>query len=458
MTIDFTNFYDYLNVKFWDFFESKARIRLSFGGAGSGKSVGCFQEIVYKVCVEPGHNYVICRKVANTNKTSTYALFKQIIAKFGVAHLFKENKSDMSFTCKHNGNMVVFKGLDDIEKLKSITFPSGILTDIVVEEASEMTQGDFDQLNVRLRGKGAKVPFQITLLFNPISDKHWLKKEFFDLKSYQQQFDVFILKSTYLDNEFIDDDYRKVLEGYKHIDMQMYRVYCLGEWGQFGNVIFNNWEALPCPYAEEDFDAVYYGMDFGYNHPTVISKVGMKDGCLYSFDELCLQEKTNAEFIAENEEYGTLEKGTRCVADSAEPDRIREWQQKGYSVVGAVKGDGSVRRGIDFIKSHKWYIDPGRCPRLLQEVQIFHWKTDKTGEVVTPEKPIELMDDAIKATMYALEDLSKSKGRPGVLSGTKSEGKKELIEIKRAQRKQMRDVLKAQRRKKREMMKEQKNS
>ena len=157
--------------------------------------------------------------------------------------------------------------------------------------------------------------------------------------------------------------------------------------------------------------------------------------------------------MKKNEEYGIMEKGIRCTADSAEPDRIREWVQHGYSVVRAKKGDGSVRRGIDYLKSQRWFIDPAKCPRLLQEVQIFHWKTDKNKEVVTPEEPIELFDDAIKATMYALEDLSQSKGSPGVLSGTKSEGKKELIDIRHAQRKQMREVLKLQRRKKREEMK-----
>lgn len=451
MMIDFENFYDFINVKFWDFFESKDRIRLSFGGAGSGKSYSEFQRVAHNVCVEQGHNYVIARKVANTNKTSTYALMKQIFAELKVTHMFKENKSDMTFTCKHNGNMIVFKGLDDIEKLKSITFPSGVLTDILIEEASEISQGDFDQLNMRLRGK-AKVPFQITMLLNPISDKHWIKIEFFDKRSYQKKFKVCILKSTYLDNEFLDDDYKSILEGYKDIDHEMYRVYCLGEWGHFGNVIFSNWTLGKCPYREEDFDSVFCGMDFGFNHPSVISKVGFKDGVMYSFDELCIQEKTNIEFIAENEEYGIMDKRQQCRADSAEPDRVKEWQQKGYSVIGADKGPGSVRRGIDFIKSQRWVIDPDRCPRLHQEVQVYHWKTDKHKQVVQPEEPVDLMDDAIKALMYALEPLSKSKGKPGVLSGTIPEAKKEIIEIRRAQRKQMKEVLKIQRARKREMI------
>jgi phage terminase large subunit len=462
--IDFTDFYKLINPAFWDFFDNKDRIRISLGGGGSSKSYSGFQDALYKLIYENGHNFLICRKVANTSKTSTYALMKQIITDLNLWSVIKENKSDLSFTCTRNNNMMICKGLDDIEKLKSITFPNGILTDIIVEEATEITQKDFDQLNIRLRGKKKpkNVPFQITLLLNPIHDKHWIKREFFDLQSYQtDRFDdsgncihkgtsVYILHTTYKDNLFIDDEYRQTLENYKVIDEQMYRVYCLGEWGCFGNVIFNNWTAQPCPYGVDDFDAVYYGQDYGYNHPSVISCIGLKDGNLYSFDELCVFEKTNKEFIETNEEYNILPKNKQALGDSAEPARIKEWQKYGYAVIGAKKGAGSVRRGIDFLKSHKWFIDPNKCPRLLQEVQTFHWKTNKAGDVVTPEEPVELDDDAIKATFYALEPISKMRGKPGVLSGTQDDHKKEAIQIRRDIRHKERDIAKAMARRKRE--------
>jgi phage terminase large subunit len=285
-----------MNEAFWPFFESKARVRVSYGGAGSSKSYSCFQDIIYKLVSEPGHNFLICRKVAVTSKTSTFALALQVINDMGLNKLFKINKSDLSITVKLTGYMAVFKGLDDIEKLKSITFPKGILTDVVVEEASEITQADFNQLNVRLRGKKPKgIRFQITLLLNPISDQHWIKREFLDLKSYQKSISVYLLHTTYLDNEFIDEDYRAVLEGYKDIDYEFYRVYCLGEWGTFGDIIFTNWKFAKCPYTENDFDSVYAGQDFGFKHPQVIVKVGFKDGKMYTFKELCVFEKTNKE-------------------------------------------------------------------------------------------------------------------------------------------------------------------
>jgi phage terminase large subunit len=462
MKVDFSRFYELLNKSFWDFFENKCRVRISYGGSGSGKSVAAFLEILYKIIAEPGHNYLVCRKVAATNKTSTYSLLIQLINQLGLSSLFQINKTDMSFTVKSTSHMIVLKGLDDIEKIKSFTFPNGILTDIVIEEASEITKKDFDQLNVRLRGarigeqKG--IPFQITMLLNPIINTHWIKQEFIDKKSYQKGtivdgkaikgMSVYILKTTYLDNEFIDDDYKAVLESYKEIDYEFYRVYCLGEWGVYGNIIFTNWTFGECPYKEEDFDAIYVGQDFGYVHPQVIVKIGFKDGVMYTYNELCAFEKTNAEVIAMNKEMDVLHPGEAVICDSAEPSMIKEWRQADYGALPAVKGKDSVTRGIDFINSQKWIIDDSKCPRTAQEVQQYHRKEDKDGNYL--EEPVKLFNDAMDSHRYALEPLSRMKGNPSVLSGKKSDQKKSLIEAKREERKQKREVVKAQRKAKRE--------
>lgn len=458
LDIDFSDFYTLVNRAFWDFFDDKSRIRVSYGGAGSGKSVQAFQEIIYKILSEPGHNYLICRKVANTNKTSTYSLFQQLMSNMAldtdpdeenidVSKFFKVNKTDMSITVKKTGYMIIFKGLDDIEKIKSITFPKGVLTDIVIEEASEVDQKDFDQLNVRLRGK-APVPFQITMLLNPIIDTHWIKREFIDTCSYQKSYNVNILKTTYLDNKFIDEDYKAVLEGYKEIDFEFYKVYCLGEWGSYGNVIFTNWSFGKCPYTEDEFDSIYVGMDFGYIHPQVISKIGFKDGVMYSYNELAIFEKYNKEIIDLNKEFDVLHDRERVICDNADPDKIAEWKNHGYGAIGAHKGKGSVMRGIDFVKAQKWVIDDSKCPRLAQEVQVYHRKEDKDGNVL--EEEVDIMNDAIKAHFYALEPLSRMNGKPNVLSGSKSDHKKSLIELKKEERKKKREILKSQKKKERE--------
>jgi phage terminase large subunit len=414
-------------------------------------------EYIYKLIVEPGHNLLALRKVARTCRISIFPLFQQIIYELKLEKFIKVNKTEFSFEVTNipeNRNKLICDGLDNPEKLKSITFSSGVLTDIWVEEASEINQDDFSQLDLRLRGQ-AKQPFQITLTFNPITAQHWIKKEFFDLKSYQKTTPVFILKTTYLDNKFIDSNYKNTLEGLRDTNPPLYKVYCLGDWGIYGNIIFINWEAKKCSYREEDFDSIYVGQDYGFDHPSTIEKIGFKDGAMYSYDELCVFGKTNKQFIEINEEYDVLHKNETARGDSAEPARINEWQQFGYNVISAKKGKDSISRAIDFINTQRWYIDPDKCPRLFQEVQVYHKKTDKEGNVLPGEKPVEVFDDGIKAVMYALEPLSSLQGLPSVLSGSKTEYKKKLIEAKKEERRKKREVMKVQQKRKRELAKSQ---
>lgn len=212
--------------------EEDHRYLVLYGGAGSGKSVFAAQRFLYRLLSRPLCNLLVVRAVAATHRDSTYALFRQIMAQWGVSQLFTCRETDLRITCK-NGNMAVFKGLDDREKLKSITFPKGELTDIWVEEASQISQADFNQLDVRLRGRAA--PKQMVLTFNPISAQHWLKARFFD----QLDPRALVVKSTYRDNPFLDEAYRQTLESYRDTDPYYYAVYCLGEWGVLGQSIFD---------------------------------------------------------------------------------------------------------------------------------------------------------------------------------------------------------------------------
>jgi len=127
---------------------------------------------------------------------------------------------------------MLFKGLDDVERLKSITFSKGELTDVWIEEASEVEESSFNQLDIRLRG--GKQKKQVIISFNPINITHWLKR-FVDDK----QENKMSLHTTYHDNKFIDDEYKALLESYKEKDPYYYDVYALGQWGVLGKTIFN---------------------------------------------------------------------------------------------------------------------------------------------------------------------------------------------------------------------------
>lgn len=221
------------NKAFLPYINNDSRYLVFYGGAGSGKSYFVCERYIYKMLKSKRFNLLVVRKTGKSNRDSTFALFKQVISKWNLSKYFKVNESDLRIKSLLNGNEIVFAGLDDVEKLKSITFSKGELTDVWIEEASEVLEADFNQLDVRLRGKGTKK--QIVISFNPIDVNHWLKKRFFDRKDDN----ITILHSTYKDNDFLDDDYKKLLESYKETDEYYYNVYCLGQWGVLGKTVFD---------------------------------------------------------------------------------------------------------------------------------------------------------------------------------------------------------------------------
>ena len=218
-----------VNKHFQYLIEDKHRYLCIYGGAGSSKSFSVGQKFFFESYFKKGMKLLVVRNTARSNRESTFALFKDIISAFDKNKHFKINSSDMKITNIKTGVEFIFAGLDDVEKLKSI---QGV-TDIWIEEASEITESDFNQLDIRLRG--GDIYKQIVLTFNPIDVNHWLKKRFVDTKSD----DVVVDHSTYKDNEHLDDDYVKLLESYKDSDPYYYNVYCLGQWGVLGNTVFD---------------------------------------------------------------------------------------------------------------------------------------------------------------------------------------------------------------------------
>jgi phage terminase large subunit len=233
------------------------RYQVLYGGAGSGKSYAAAQKAVYDLLFNPKKiRYLIIRKVAKTLRHSAFSLIKKWIIEWGIYNFFKIRESDM-YIRSVTDSEAIFAGLDDVEKLKSIDEP----TRIWVEEASEITEDDLHQLNLRLRGQ-TEVQKQIILSFNPISVTHWLKPFFFDTP----KDNAFVSKTTYMDNAFIDNEYKAELESYKTISPYHYQVYCLGDWGELGNVVFSNYVIENFDYKWEDLENRRIGMDFGFNH------------------------------------------------------------------------------------------------------------------------------------------------------------------------------------------------
>jgi len=248
------------NKAFLPYLDNDSRYLVLYGGAGSGKSYFVAERWIYKLLKNSKFNLLVVRNTGKSNRDSTFALIKQIVTKWNLKKYFKINESDLRIKCLLNENEIIFAGLDDVEKLKSITFSKGELTDIWIEEASEILESDFNQLDVRLRGAGTKK--QIVISFNPIDVNHWLKRRFFDSKDDNTT----VFHSTYKDNDFLDEDYKRLLESYKETDEYYYNVYCLGQWGVLGKTVFDakklneRLQVIPKPLKTGYFDYKYDGV------------------------------------------------------------------------------------------------------------------------------------------------------------------------------------------------------
>ncbi len=215
---------------FFSLYGCDKRYLVLMGGAGSGKSIFSGRKLLERLVSEENHRFLAVRKVARTIRESQFTQLCSQISEYYDPEDFKINRTDMLIKCERTNSCIIFAGLDDVEKLKSIYNITGIW----IEEASEISQSDFNQLDIRLRGE-TKYYKQIILSFNPIDINHWLKKRFFDTKDPR----AMTHKSTYKTNKFLDDEAKEVLLSYKDTDPYYYTVYCLGEWGVYGKSIFD---------------------------------------------------------------------------------------------------------------------------------------------------------------------------------------------------------------------------
>ena len=388
MQIDFSKNADKIfNPLFYRLQKTNSRFVINYGGAGSSKSYTQTQHEIIKA-IQSRETTLIVRKYASTLRHSVIALTKRILSTWDINDLYTENKSEQVITFPHNGSQIIFKGLDDTEKIKSI---AGI-TRIWAEEANELSQDDFNQLNLRLRGRDN---LQMTLTFNPIDENHWIKKTFFDSRQYADQ--TTIIKTTYRDNRFIDEIYKQELERYLKIDPNYHRIYALGEWGIIDEArIFQTWEFREFP---DHIQNVIWGLDFGFSlDPTAVVRTWISpEGEIY-IDEIMYQTGlTNADIASLLKQYGY--RGEVVVCDSAEPKSIQDLKNMGIRAVGADKGKGSVNAGIDFLRRSTVYISP-RSRNIERENLHYRWKKDRNGKFLPiPEDAHNHTHDAIRYSL-----------------------------------------------------------
>ena len=246
-----------------------------YGGSSSGKTYSMAQAILILTLWE-GTNHLVMRKIGATIRDTVYQDFKTAAEQLGITHLFRFSDGNKVITCLQNNARIVFKGVDDAEKIKGLSS----FKRIVLDEWSEFEEADYKQLRLRLRGMEGQ---QIICTFNPIKETHWIKKNVFDKQKWhdvpmtvklgdqlipeeltkvksikmneprvimhkrtgemiEHSPDTVVIQTTYLNNFWVvgspdgtygyyDEQCIATFEYDREHDPDYYNVYALGEWG-----------------------------------------------------------------------------------------------------------------------------------------------------------------------------------------------------------------------------------
>nr|DAW35735.1 MAG TPA: terminase large subunit [Caudoviricetes sp.] len=358
-------------------------------------------EIMENPCI----NWLVVRKTERTLRDSCFAQLKWAMRQLKVERYFKCSVSPLEITYIPTGQKILFRGLDDPLKVTSITVEVGALCRLWIEEAYEiMSEDAFNRLDESIRGQlPAGMYHQVVLTFNPWSDRHWLKKRFFDEPSEN----VLAMTTNYLCNEFLSESDLVLFEEMKK-NPKRYQVAGLGNWGVVEGLVYENWKE-----QEFNVDAIRgqtgiksaFGLDFGYTvDPTalVCMLVDMANKKIYIFDELYETGLTNQQLASRVIDMGYAKEKIR--ADSAEPKSIEELYQEGLKgITGARKGKDSILNGIQRIQDYELIVHP-RCVNVLRELSTYQWAKDRFEKYTG--KPEDENNHAMDAMRYGLEDIN----------------------------------------------------
>ena len=419
-----------MNIKLHDIFGTnhndmincKTRYLVVKGSRGSGKSTTAYRKLIlkmeyywvkYKVCPSA----LIIRQWYTTHSNSTVVEIDKAIKALHMENQFEKKKSPYEYTHKASGAKIIFKGMDDPTKITSINTPTPLVY-CIIEEAFELrSESDFDKLDLSIRGELPEfLNHQITLIFNPYSDKHWLKKRFYDIEDPM----ITALTKTYMDNQFIQNDagFIQIMENMKLTNPKKYNILGLGNWGICEGMVFENWCVQPFDYKKMLTMKSYintqkyiecYGLDWGWVDESAVI-ASLKDETkkeIYVYDEIYESKLTVANLAKRIKAKGWESKTIIC--DSSSPREIELLKAEGIrGAKGANKGPNSIVAGIKYLQDYQIIIHPN-CKNFIEEMSLYTWEKDKTSGVFldTPiDGKIHLIDGfryshfTQKATFY----------------------------------------------------------
>lgn len=389
--------------QFWD---CRLRYRVVKGGKASKKSSTTALWYIYHLMKYPEANLLVVRNVHRTHVDSTYAQLKWAIRRLGVEHLWRAGREPLELCYTPTGQRILFRGLDNVEKLASTTVDKGYLCWVWLEEAFEIArEADFDKLDLSMpRGEMPPPLFkQTTITFNPWNENHWLKSRFFD----RDDPEALVLTTDYRCNEFLDDTDRHIYERMKEQNPRQYAVAGLGQWGHSQGLVFENWsvEAFPLGDLRREGIRHIFGLDYGYtNDPTafIAAAVDEEKKRLYIYDEHYQKRMLNEDIAAMIKGKGYQKERIR--ADAAEPKSNDDLRRLGITrLQPAVKGRDSVLAGISRLQEYRILVHP-RCVHTAEELGAYRWQEDGR-EGVYRNAPCDRDNHLMDALRYAMEDV-----------------------------------------------------
>lgn len=394
------------------FWRCRRRYRVVKGGKASKKSSTTALWYIYHLMKYPEANLLVVRAVHRTHADSTYAQLRWAIRRLGVEHLWRAAKEPLELTYTPTGQRILFRGLDNVEKLASTTVERGYLCWVWIEEAYELgLEADFDKLDLSVpRGELPKPLFkQTTITFNPWDENHWLKGRFFD----REDPDVLAVTTDYRCNEFLDETDKALYERMRLENPRRYAVAGLGEWGHSEGLVFENWAVEEFSLRELRREGLrhVFGLDYGYtNDPTafIAAAVEEEKKRIYLYDEHYQRRMLNEDIAAMIVEKGYQKERIR--ADAAEPKSNEDLRRLGISRLQAAgKGRDSILSGIARLQEYRLVVHP-RCVHTAAELRSYVWQADGRDGVyrnLPCDKDNHLMD----ALRYAMEDVPRPTAR-----------------------------------------------
>lgn len=406
---DVVNIADIVGKGYGEFWRFKGRYKVVKGSRASKKSSTQSLRVIYEIVSNPVINWLVVRKTERTLRDSCFAQLKWAMRRLHVEKYFRCSVSPLEITYIPTGQKILFRGLDDPLKVTSITVDSGCLCRLWIEEAYEITkEDDFNRLDESIRGQLPEGMYhQVVLTFNPWSDRHWLKKRFFDTPNPN----VLAMTTNYRCNEFLSQSDLLLFEEMKK-NPRRYAVAGEGDWGVVDGLVYEHWKEQVFDTSEITRRATVksaFGLDFGYtNDPSAFICLLVDETAreIYVFDEMYQKGMSNDDIGEELVRRGYSKERIR--ADSAEPKSIAYLRKKYLRRIRAAKkGPDSIMAGVTLIQDYTIIIHPS-CVNFITEISNYTWATDKFDNKIN--KPVDDFNHLMDAMRYAMEDFDGRKG------------------------------------------------